>query len=481
MLEARKLSFSYDHKTPVLESADLSVSPGEAVLITGKTGSGKTTLALCLSGFIPRSIQGNFSGSIHVNGEDVSGLPASQLSKRVALVQQDPDSQICTLKVSDEVAFGPENYLMEPSRIRHNIESSLASVGASHLADRPTYSISGGEKHRTTIASVLSFEPEYIIFDEASANLDPRGINLLREIIHRLKSSGFGIVCIEHNLRAMASVVDRILLLENGALRETTGRPISSHSLSVISPLPESRNPLLTASKVTYSYSRHTAIEGVSMSIHTGDIIALMGDNGSGKTTLLALLSGLLRPQDGQVLLHALPLTSYRRDRLTKEIGFVLQNPNHQIFEKTVWAEQTLSLRTLNLFNQSSANTSIELLREAGLEEARDQNPFSLSHGQKRRLNITSMLAHGPRILLLDEPFVGQDADGREFITRVVRRLAEQGGAAVIVTHDTGFAEHSCNRITFLENGELLLDGSPKSVLNRLEESGHSDYLEGSE
>ena len=480
MLEARNLTFSYDGKTPILRSTDFRVSRGEVLLVTGETGSGKSTLALALAGFIPRNIHGLFSGTILIDDKETSNMHISELSRHVALIQQDPDSQICTLKVSDEIAFGPENFLMNLIDIEQALHNSLQAVGATYLSDRPTYAISGGEKQRTAIASILSFHPDFVIFDEASANLDPKGITLLQNIILSLKKHKFGVICIDHNQRAMAKVADRVLRLQDGVLNQLDTLPTVLLPTAERNPIEydTQKDPLLNTRNVSFSYSRHTAIDRVSVSIHEGEIIALMGDNGSGKTTLLSLLSGLQSPDQGEITLQSKQIQSYSKEELVRKIGIVFQNPNHQIFEKTVWGEQTLTLRALNIDDEAHLAIAKALLKEAHLDDLVQRNPFSLSHGQKRRLNITAILSHNPKALLLDEPFVGQDRTGREFIANVIQRHVSRGGAVVVVTHDMEYALASCSRILFLEEGSVLLDGPPSAVLKQLGTLNYTEYME---
>jgi energy-coupling factor transport system ATP-binding protein len=238
------------------------------------------------------------------------------------------------------------------------------------------------------------------------------------------------------------------------------------------------RELLLNARNISFSYSRHTAINKVSLSIQRGETVALMGDNGSGKTTLLSLLGGLQPPHQGEILLQSKRIQSYPREELVQRIGLVFQNPNHQMFERTVWKEQTLTLQALDIGDAEHLATAEALLKEAHLEALVERNPFSLSHGQKRRLNITSILSHGPEILLLDEPFVGQDREGRTFVAEIISRHTSRGGAAVIVTHDMEYALASCNRILFLEDGTVLLDGPPLDVLKQLDTLNYSEYTE---
>ncbi|TFH09435.1 MAG: ABC transporter ATP-binding protein [Candidatus Thorarchaeota archaeon] len=475
MLESLDISFSYDGKTQILRSANLQIHPGEVVVLTGPTGSGKSTLAKCLSGFIPRSVSGELSGEIRIDGENTSDYSIAEISRLVSLVQQDPDSQICTLKVIDEVAFGPENYEFSTETIEKIAESSLLAVDTLHLHNRNTHTLSGGEKQRLAIASMLSCQPKYLILDEPSASLDPKGVLLLRKILAGLKDKNVGVLCIEHNLEAVRPVADCILSISNGTIIDW--KPIAEQPITPTAQSPVPDTPLLTLKNVNFSYGSTQVIHDASLTIHQGEIIALMGGNGSGKTTLVSLLGGLLEPDNGRVDLGRVPISSGRdRKEIVKRISVVFQNPNHQIFERTVWKEQILTSEILNEIHEVSIQRSTDLLNSANLGNFLTRNPFSLSHGQKRRLNITSSIAHAPRILLLDEPFIGQDQDGREFISNIIVETASANGAVLVVTHNPNFAKNYCNRVIFVENGSILLDGLPETVLQRLVEIGHSEY-----
>jgi len=390
MLESRNLSFSYDGKTQILRSVDIQVHPGEIVILAGPTGSGKSTLAKCLAGFIPRSIQGEFSGITAIDDVDMTGFSISEISRLVSLVQQDPDSQICTLNVVDEVAFGPENYEFELKLVKNLVESSLSAVDAFHLHNRITHTLSGGEKQRLAIASMLPNQSKYLILDEPSASLDPKGILSLRKILLRLKKEQVGILCIEHNLNAFKSIADRILSISNGKISQFVD-VIDEPSLSTVQPSSiQGGKQLLSLQNVSFSYGTSPVIRNISLGLHSGEVVALMGGNGSGKTTLVSLLGGLLKPTNGKVMLDSLPISDLERKDIAKRISIVFQNPNHQIFERTVWKEQTLTSEILGDTTEATFEQSRKLLSSANLDTYLDRNPFSLSHGQKRRLNVTS-------------------------------------------------------------------------------------------
>ncbi|MHA1481075.1 MAG: ABC transporter ATP-binding protein [Candidatus Thorarchaeota archaeon] len=482
MLEATDISFSYDGTQQILDHINITLKPGELVVITGPTGSGKSTLAKYLSGFIPRSIQGQLSGSLLIDGADVSDFPISEFSRKVALVQQDVESQLNTLLVEDEIAFGPENYLVERDDIRNLVSTSLASVGAEHLNKRPTFALSGGEKQRIVIASILACRPKYLILDEPSASLDPKGVQMLCQVLLTMKQMGLGIICIEHRLNAILAIADRALRISEGCISlYDINRPRSNPWVAGSSERLATGSPVLSADQVSFAYDENWAVTNASLTLHQGEIVALMGNNGSGKSTLVNLLGGILKPHKGSIYLDGTPLKTFSRRQITSDIAMVFQNPNHQIFERTVWKEQNLIYDVLDSEDEESIMRSENSLKTANLLDFKERNPFSLSHGQKRRLNISAVSVHEPRILLLDEPFLGQDARGRRFITQKIDKIAQKGGLVVVVTHDSSFAINHSNRIIFMEQGEVLLDGSPQLVLTRLETLGHDEYnnLEG--
>ncbi len=477
MLEAQGLEFAYTDSTQVLRSADVSIQKGDLVLLTGSTGSGKSTLALCLSGLIPRSIHGELAGSIRIDDVDISTLSMSEISRRVAMVQQDTEGQLATLQVQDEVAFGPENFTIPEGEVLNRVEDSLNAVNCEHLRHRSTNALSGGEKQRVVIASVLACEPGYLILDEPTSNLDPRGVSRLQTIIQDLKERGVGILCIEHKVTPLINQADEILEMRDGQI--TTHQPQKvEYQIENPCRITESgTTPVISIDDVSFSYESRPAIDEISLNFYSGEIIAVMGDNGSGKTTLLYLAAGLLEPDSGISYLDGKQVSKLDAQQIASSVGFVFQNPNNQIFESTVWAEQTLVADFLPIELQPFLERARSLLTQTSLISMKERNPFTLSHGQKRRLNITSVTAHQPRVFLLDEPFVGQDKNGEEFVIRTVLNEAEHGGTCLVVTHNADFVRRYCNRIIFLKDGKLLLDGPPKKVFQQLEQLGRKNYL----
>lgn len=479
MLEAKGLEFSYPGSTEVLRSADISIQKGNLVLLTGPTGSGKSTLALCLSGLIPRSIPGELVGSIEIDGIDISSLEMPEIAKKVVMVQQDTEGQLATLQVQDEIAFGPENFALSEDEILTRIEDSLKAVNSEHLRYRSTNALSGGEKQRVVIASLLACNPDYLILDEPTSNLDPRGVSRLQTIIEDLKQRGIGILCIEHKIGPLVKQADHFLQISDGQIKTHQPQKMASQLDVPPQSIEVGTNPIVSMDNITFSYGFRLALDRISLNLHPGEIIAIMGNNGSGKTTLLSIIAGLLEPDSGATYLEGRRISQLEPQQIASLMGFVFQNPNHQIFEKTVWAEQTLVADFLPIKRQPFLETARNRLAEASLISMKDRNPFSLSHGQKRRLNITSVTAHEPRILLFDEPFIGQDKAGQEFVTRMILNKANHSGTCLIITHNAHFVRRYCNRVLFLKEGKLLLDGPPEKVFGCLKRLGLTEYVPG--
>jgi energy-coupling factor transport system ATP-binding protein len=320
--------------------------------------------------------------------------------------------------------------------------------------------------------------PDFLILDEPSSSLDPRGVLQLRQILRDLQGQNIGVIVIEHNLPAIQPVADRILVLTNGRIHPFSA---SEHEISTeISPrTPDvTDSSLVTVKNLEFSYGDRKVIDNVTLGLQKGEVVGLMGSNGSGKTTLIGLLGGLLTPDNGVISFNDTPLGKMNTKEIAHQVSIVFQNPNHQIFEKTVWNEQILTLKALELDTSDMFEHCQITLERAGLAGLHERNPFSLSHGQKRRLNVSSIIVHSPKVLLLDEPFIGQDVDGREFIKETVMETVERGGTALIVTHDSRFVLDYCSRAVFMENGSILLDGSPSSIFERLENIGYREYAD---
>jgi energy-coupling factor transport system ATP-binding protein len=461
-IDIRELSVHYpDREEAALTSVSERIGEGDVVAIAGPSGCGKTTLCRALSGFVPTMIPATVAGEIRLGGESIRGMMTETLATRIGLVQQDPDAQICTLNVWQEVAFGPENLCLSADEVHARVERSLDALGIAHLRQRTTTTLSGGEKQRLAIASILAMEPKVLLFDEPTANLDPRGIHaLFVTLLDLIRGKGRTLVVIEHRIDALRALAPRLILLDRGrlvdryparerlnyALLGLRGAWAASSADASVGP------PRLRAEGVSFGYNQ-PLWEDLSFSLRAGEILAIIGPNGGGKTTLLRLLAGLMSPATGRIVRAS-----------DVRVGFVFQHPHHQIFERTVRQEMRLEHPS----NGSSIDDELRAARLSGLDDA---PPLSLSLGEQRRLTMTTTLSRCPNLLLLDEPFIGQDRRNVLWMISQIRGVSARGGAVVVVTHDIPLVRALADRVLFLERGAYVY-GSPDEVFGRLRERG---------
>lgn len=445
------------------------VRPGEMVVVSGPSGCGKTTLFRVLAGFIPALIRADVGGDVLVDGISALKEDPSLPAPRLGLVQQDPDAQICTLSVWEEVAFGPENLCLHPDEVSARVDEALASLDISHLKERDTVHLSGGEKQRVAIASILALRPEVILLDEPTANLDPQAARGVFDLLRSLKDrEGRTLVVAEHRLAPVLPLLPRLVLLEEGrvVLRQAAVRRADLDRLGLragweIPRVPVAREgpPALVLDGVSFGYGDVLILDCLSLRLWPGEILGVIGPNGSGKTTLLRLVAGLERPVKGQVV---------RPEHVT--LGYVFQQPHQQIFERSVRREFAVG-------REITDGELASFLRRARLEGLEEAPPLSLSLGEQRRLTVATALSRAPNLLLLDEPFIGQDRRNVQWIISQLLASRERGAVTLLVSHDVPLVDALCDRLLYL--GEEALEGEPARVFKHLEMTGREAFTPG--
>ncbi len=456
----RELSVRYpDRAADALSEVTEEIREGSVVAVAGPSGCGKTTLCLALTGFVPEMIPARVSGDVTLGSRSVVGTAPELLATSVGLVQQDPDAQICTLNVWQEVAFGPENLGLPRADVRARVERALDAAGIASLRDRTTTTLSGGEKQRLAIASILAMEPRVLLFDEPTANLDPRGVlDLFRLLSEWMREGEKTLVVVEHRIDALRALRPRLLLLDRGRLvdRYPERERLDYARLGLRgawSPARQSEGSgdgVVSLDRVSFGYGT-PLLQDLTLTLRQGEVMVILGPNGGGKTTLLRLLAGLEAPQEGKV------------ERADARVGFVFQCPHHQLFERTVRQEMELGHPAPALVSEE-----LEAARLSDLESAA---PLSLSFGEQRRLAVAAALARRPNVLLLDEPFGGQDRRNVLWMVDRIRDVARDGGAVAFVTHDIPLAAALADRVLYLDH-ETWQCGAPADVFGWLRASG---------
>lgn len=438
------------------------IEPGSAIAIAGPSGCGKTTLLRTLAGFIPGMIHAEVDGEIRIDDQLLCVCELSQLSQTIGLVQQDPDAQVCTLRVRSEVAFGPENLCLPRQEIDARVRDALSHLGISHLAERDTTTLSGGEKQRLAVASILAMKPSVILLDEPTAHLDPAGAKTLFDLLKALQmQTACTLLIAEHRLSPLEILDPQLWILDAGRLvmrRENRTHADAStlaREMGVHRSTPSDRrfhSGGLRIEHLSFGYQGRL-LSDLSLSVRRGEILGIIGPNGGGKTTLLRLIAGLEKPDDGII---ARPIDM--------SVGMVFQHPHQQIFERTVRRDLELE----SPLDEADVVSILAFARLAGLSEV---PPHSLSLGEQRRLTVLTAFRGDPDLLLLDEPFIGQDRDNVAWIVERIRNARDRGAVICLVTHDIPMADALCDRLLYLGNEAML--GTPSEIFNALRDSGN--------
>lgn len=493
MIETRNLTVRYPRAAaPALRDLSLHIEPGETVLLLGPSGGGKSTLALSLVGLIPQSVYAQVQGEIRVDGLDPRSAPPGQVASTVGLLFQDPEAGFATLTVEDELAFGLENLRVPPSEMPATIRDALGRVGLPGARTRRLDTLSGGEAQRVALAALLAMRPPILLLDEPTSNLDPATRREFFANLAEVKRDRT-VLLIEHNLDACLHLADRVVVLEAGGNLLVEGKPaqvFSDHLQEVMEvgawipeghpaeqasgddsppPNPPGGRPAVTVRGLTFAYDgQRPAIADIDLEIAEGEFVALIGPNGSGKTTLARQLLALLpEPQRGEVRLFGKPVRQLELSGLTEQAGYVFQNPEHQFVTNSVGEELAYSLRARRRPEVEVRRVVAELLTRFGLRERADQNPFTLSQGEKRRLSVATMLAVDQRLLILDEPTFGQDRRTAKALMDLLTELNRKGVAVLIITHDMRLVRRYARRTVVLIEGRVAYNGSPGALFEQ--------------
>ncbi|RKN42681.1 ABC transporter ATP-binding protein [Micromonospora endolithica] len=445
---------------------DLRIERGERVLLLGPSGAGKSTLLAALAGLLAED-SGEQEGTV-----EIDGLDPRKDRERVGIVFQDPETQLVMSRCGDDVAFGLENRGVPATEIWPRVDEALRRVGFPYHRDRPTAALSGGEQQRLALAGALALRPELLLLDEPTANLDPAGAALVREAVARSVDADTTLILVEHRVAEALPLVDRVVVLAPGGGVRADGTPeavFGAHGDALAAegvwvpgrPVPPRRGTapagdvLLTADRLGLP----PRLAAVDLTVRAGEALAVLGPNGAGKSTLALLLGGLLKPGTGRVaasteLAGADARTAphrWRAPALTRRIGSVFQDPEHQFVTGTVFDELALGPRRTGRTEPEVRATVDGLLERLRLTRLARANPYTLSGGEARRLSVATALATAPRLLICDEPTFGQDRRTWRELVDLLAELRDAGHGLVTVTHDTEFVDALADRRVLLD------------------------------
>jgi len=457
-MRVRGLTCSYG-SDPVLDNLSFRVSRGEIVGITGHSGCGKTTLAHCLAGIKAGC---DVKGEVIVDGINVLEEKPSVITKRINIIMQNFEIQIFGLTVEDDIVFGLENLDLPHDDIEKRLEWALKTFKLEKYRHYRISELSGGLKQKVVIASTVILDPEFVIMDDPTSNLDWPGVCALKSIMSWLKSQNKGVIILARRIKGLEEVLDRFYVLEGGRLKAAKADCAVS-SLKKIPKLKCERKPVVGVRDLWFKYSQGYILKNVHLRVNSSEVVTIMGPNGSGKTTLVKHLNGLLKPTKGSVEIMGQNVNTMSTAEMAKYVAFVFQDPDRHITNNTVWEEAAFGCRNLGL-PDDHAKRALSMM---GLADAIKMSPYALNMGGKTRLSIASALATDPKILVLDEPTTGQDAKTLEVLKNTILNLRSGGKTIVVVTHDSDFALEISDRVVVLHSGRIVADSVPDEILRK--------------
>ena len=521
MIRAEQVRFQYKKRDvdgnviateEILKGVDITIKKGEFIALLGRNGSGKTTFSKQLNAILRPS-----EGTVTVDEMGTKDADKTyEIRQRVGMVFQNPDNQMVAANVEEEVAFGPENLGMESDTIVARVKQALEQVRMWKRRKTAPNHLSGGQKQRIAIAGILAMHPDYIVLDEPTAMLDPKGRKEVMEALQRLnREQEMTVILITHDMEE-AALASRVILLADGQVRfdgtpeDFFGADVLLAEMGMEAPLSyrvqqamgsaanlqsgagekrdkckidaldifERDKAILSLQHVSYIYSPGTAYEkvaldDVSLSLGKGEIVGLAGHTGSGKSTMIQLLNGLLRPTGGTVTFEGKDIHAkgYSGNYLRSRVGMVFQYPEHQMICDTVWEDVAFGPGKQGLTEEACETRVEEALRFVDLPEKYYQaSPLQLSGGQKRRVAIAGVLAMKPEYIILDEPAAGLDAEGkREIFDRIRQMSREQGIGVLLVSHSMEDLAGYADRIIVLDDGKKISDDRPAQVFAKRE------------
>lgn len=520
MIELSHVTYYYPEQAlPALADLSVTLRPGEFLLVVGPSGAGKSTFLRCLNGLVPHFYGGRWAGRVRVMGRDPVALAPKGMADLVGFVFQDPEAQFVVDTVEDELAFAMENFALPQATMRKRVEEVLDQMGIAGLRHRRINTLSGGEKQRVAIAAVLALQPEVLVLDEPTSQLDPQAAEeVLVALRHLNEDLGLTVILSEHRLERVAHYADRMLYIPALGHTPILGEPravmaqlplvpplvqlgralgwqplpltikegrtfarrliqqwadaearLGKHPGATPSARPDAEARLgnrviLAVRNAHYRYNGHPALQGVDLEVRAGEFVALMGRNGSGKSTLLKHLVGLLKPESGEVRVDGMDTRRMELDAIVKIVGYVPQHPGALLFGETLAAELAFTRKSHGMAQDQAADQA--LLERLGLAPLAERDPRDLSGGEQQRAALAAILVAGPQVILLDEPTRGLDYAQKQSLAGLLLSLKREGKTIIMATHDVELVARCADRVVLLAEGQVVVDGPARQVMS---------------
>lgn len=462
-----------------LRNINLDIGEGEFVLLTGRSGCGKSTVLRSINGLVPHFYPGRTEGELLFGDSSVTEMNPPELAGKVGTVFQDPRSQFFMTDTTRELAFGCVNMGCKREEIIDRVEKTVTDLELAEYLGRSIFSLSSGEKQQIAIGSVYALSPEVYLFDEPSANLDHEATKRLSCIMKKLKESGVTIIVADHRFYYLRDLIDTALYIENGQITERyTGEEFRNldkenrikRGLRSVYPekeimdcrssksISEKGNKVFRVEDLSFGYEKkETIFDKLSFEVFSGDVIGVIGHNGAGKTTLISVLTGLLREKSGKIYYDDNKLTHSKRRKMSY---LVMQDADYQLFTASVEEELSLGI------NDPEKKKMEDTLNRLALSEYRERHPAALSGGQKQRVTIGTSLMNDRKILCFDEPTSGLDYDSMVRVSELIRELSDNGAVIFLVSHDFEFITHTCTKLFSLDSadGGMMMEVSEENI-----------------
>jgi energy-coupling factor transport system ATP-binding protein len=520
LIEVTNLKYRYPHtESLALDGIDFQVEKGQFIGIAGENKSGKSTLCQAFAGLVPTMFRGAYGGKLLIDGVEAAKTPIAELCQKVGLVFQNPFNQLSGAKdtVFEEIAFGLQNLGIPRDEIFKRVEENLKLLDIEEYRDRNPFDLSGGQTQRVAIASILAMEPKVIVLDEPTSQLDPQGSEEVFRVVDKLAKTGITIIMVEQKMEKLASYCDKILLLHKGKqiAYDTPERIFSRDDLEELGVKPPVYTQVCRALGVSRKEGEdrlypvtlaqlerlrdqfpsklsgrasikdreeindQTVFKIQDLKFHYNPDIpviehldlcldarptAIIGQNGAGKTTLVKLLKGLLKPNAGSISFEGEDISRRTVAQLAGKVGYVFQNPDDQIFKNRVMEEVMVGPLNLGKSREEAQKLAAEALEMVGLMDAAEENPYDLDLSERKMVAIASVVAMDPKVLILDEPTIAQDAKGRAVLGRIVQTLSEKGKFVLAILHDMDFVAEYFERVIIMAHGKVLKDGPGETV-----------------